>query len=466
VNRFIQVVVTVALALGVCAPAFAQCCLGDLTVNFDDGTLGPYLLRSSDRPQLVTIVAGGQLVLSKPSGLSGNCALGAYTAPGYTVCGDFDVSVDFALTSWPPPSTAGVARYASFYVIIDGQPGQYLGIERHTHRFTNGCVPYLDSYKVFFQTVDDCSAVWIPTSVSAGKFRIARSGSSATAYYWDGLAWVAARTETLGAGPAEFSVYAGGDDDRAQEVRMDNVIANSSGDVDVDADGFPDACDNCPTSANSGQQDGDGDGVGDACDTLVLTTYSPVHMTVLSPTGADSIGPGFNTFGSIAVYDSTHDYGVGSSGVLGELDDRVTIVGPEAGRYIIKIAPDPGGSGNYFLGCHDPGGNYSGYVKVTGFGTSTQSSLRQDTVSNPVPPQGQVAIVPALVEPRRRGDLNGDHVYDVLDVTLTINVAFRGAPPPIPGDVADVNGDGIAADVLDVVSIINTAFRGAGEPGP
>lgn len=41
--------------------------------------------------------------------------------------------------------------------------------------------------------------------------------------------------------------------------------------VDSDADGFEDACDNCPRTANRDQADAEGDGTGDACDNCPLT---------------------------------------------------------------------------------------------------------------------------------------------------------------------------------------------------
>jgi hypothetical protein len=35
---------------------------------------------------------------------------------------------------------------------------------------------------------------------------------------------------------------------------------------DADADGYGDACDNCPSNCNTQQLDADGDGIGDVCD--------------------------------------------------------------------------------------------------------------------------------------------------------------------------------------------------------
>jgi hypothetical protein len=244
---------------------------------------------------------------------------------------------------------------------------------------------------------------------------------------------------------------------------------------DSDGDGVTDDVDNCPDVPNSDQKDGDHDGIGDACDTLRITAYSPVDIIVINPTGTDSIGPGFNTFGSLASYDSLHDYGIGANGVPGELDDRVTILDVEPGQYIIKIVPDSGASGDYFLGIRDPGGNCSGihdpggnvvgevYVAMTGVGAPFVSAT---PVANPVPPQGQEATLLVSGASQRRGDLNNDEVIDVTDVVAVIGVAFRGQSAPNSETVADVNSDGIVSDVLDVIRIIDVAFRGKPAPGP
>jgi hypothetical protein len=59
--------------------------------------------------------------------------------------------------------------------------------------------------------------------------------------------------------------------------------ANENGAGDRDADGTPNATDNCPLIANGGQVDMDGDGVGDACD---------LCPTIPDPTQTDTDGDG------------------------------------------------------------------------------------------------------------------------------------------------------------------------------
>lgn len=236
--------------------------------------------------------------------------------------------------------------------------------------------------------------------------------------------------------------------------------------LDSDGDSLADINDNCPTVTNSDQRDGDGDDIGDACDTLVVTVFSPVDIVVTSPDDQDSIGIGFNTMGAAAGYITNTDYGVGPNGIVGELDDRVWITGAQKGGYKVQIIAEPGAdpADGYFLGVRDPGGSVSGYVSMSG---ANAPYLCDTPVANPLPPIGTSATLLVIGNAtQRRGDVDADAVYTVLDVVGVVNVAFRNALPPIPAEIADANSDGVISTVLDVVRIVDTVFRNKPEPGP
>ena len=201
-------------------------------------------------------------------------------------------------------------------------------------------------------------------------------------------------------------------------------------------------------------------------DSLIYTAYCPVHMIVTSPDGQDSIGPEFNTFGSTASYDDTHDWGVGPNGVPDEPDKQVTITNIRPGLYRIEILPDEGAIGYYFFGIRVDGTEANHWAKIDGFGDTTHTELRSTAYPNPVPSPGEMAVVGFTPTAQRRGDMVADGIYNVQDVVALVNFVFRGAAPPHPSLLADVNCDGFAANVQDVVRLVEHVFRGGAVPCP
>jgi hypothetical protein len=63
------------------------------------------------------------------------------------------------------------------------------------------------------------------------------------------------------------------------------------------------------------------------------------------------------------------------------------------------------------------------------------------------------------------GDLNGDGIVNVLDITYMIAAIYFPIDPPviIPVDIGDVNGDG-QINILDIVFLINYLYKGGPEP--
>lgn len=251
----------------------SACCLGNYSDDFNDGIDSPYLTYI---PTCATVSEdSGSLIIDVPD----SCAIYPTYAnvrldSAYELCGDFDVQVDFDLVYWPPPSPPGVGhyRYAELIVYIGDLQASfdYIYIARISYTNSDGCTP-LESYKSGYDNSDNCTVTMIPTSDLQGKFRINRTGTTISAYYWNGSSWVVTSTATGPTIPATFiqfetETYPGGGPGGGHRVKIDNLNIQSGSPTNSDGDTIPDCRDNCPLVSNSDQSDADSDSVGDSCD--------------------------------------------------------------------------------------------------------------------------------------------------------------------------------------------------------
>src|SRR5207244_3414934 len=108
---------------------------------------------------------------------------------------------------------------------------------------------------------------------------------------------------------------------------LDAVAAVHSLDVaglpDTDADGIPDAADDCPMVADPDQRDTDGDGAGDACDPCPAdATCGPL------------VPPGFSCGGNGGAADTL------LTCVLPENETTIVPAGTRTATVVVVIAPD------------------------------------------------------------------------------------------------------------------------------
>lgn len=193
-------------------------------------------------------------------------------------------------------------------------------------------------------------------------------------------------------------------------------------------------------------------------DSLTFTAYSPVVLTIITPSMQDSIGRdiivgGFNTIGPTATYDSLTDY---SNPPDGDPDDRVIITNIEPGEYQVRVTTKPGDPGTgYVLGIRVDGTNEV-YAALNG-GTSSEP------VTIPVPDIGESHTFSFEPVAAVRGDLDGNGTPDAVDLAILIDVVFFGLSEPDPPGLSDINCDGVT-DAVDLALFIDYVFFGGASP--
>ncbi len=237
------------------------CCLGSYVETFSDNSIAS--MWSVDATCGAVAQQSGKLVLNYPSGCPAFVGCGMNLNGGsFQLCGDFDIQVDYELTSWPAPD---FSQWASFYARATAG---FFVIERYTRITSGGCVPYASGYKSYWLNSDDCASTFVSSNESASRMRIRRIGASTETMHGDGSVWTIVRSENIGTEPVTFGVYTASQSGPGHVVSFDNLIVQGQTGADADTDGFPDYCDNCPSVANASQADCDNDGIGDACDYL------------------------------------------------------------------------------------------------------------------------------------------------------------------------------------------------------
>jgi len=66
-------------------------------------------------------------------------------------------------------------------------------------------------------------------------------------------------------------------------------------------------------------------------------------------------------------------------------------------------------------------------------------------------------------EPSTCGDIDGNGLMNIQDITYLINFIYRGGPAPVPPATGDVNNSG-AANIQDITYLINYLYKGGPEP--
>ena len=195
-------------------------CVGDLTDDFSDGSLSPHWV-IENIPCGSIVESGGALQINR--GVCLGTASVKMEDANQIICGDFDIWVDFSLSSFSVPPSG--SRWASFGVFNVGQSRKAV-LERYNRSSAGDCVA-TSNYKAYVDNSLNCTSTTAPTSDQSGRFRIRRVGADVEFYVWSG-SWTLFATKAFITDDVYIKFFAGTDQSAtAFSVVYDNLSITS-----------------------------------------------------------------------------------------------------------------------------------------------------------------------------------------------------------------------------------------------
>ncbi len=200
-------------------------CLPSQFESFDDGTISTdrYTLYASGACQQSPLEVGGKLVMAASYGCAGGGSQDLLlNKTNYRICGDYDIRVDFELTSFDVPATG----YRVAGLEVDRwTDGVVVSVMSLLATQPSSCRIGGLAYEGYTQ--NGCSVPEAPTIDASGSLRITRVGSLGQMYYRSASGeWVEIHEGTVTTDDVTLAVLAGsnGVPDVGQEVHFDNLI--------------------------------------------------------------------------------------------------------------------------------------------------------------------------------------------------------------------------------------------------
>lgn len=191
-----------------CVPSFSD--------DFSDGVIGAAYSTTSSCGSPVE--SGGELHFDKPACIGG---MSLRLAHPDSLCGDFDVQVDFELPHFPTPAIG--SRWAGLQIRRTSNDAAVATVERYS-RELGDFNPSTQNYKAYTASSLNSASSMIATTDFSGKLRISRQGVQLRMQFWNGATWTLLRNEAGTTDPVYMRLFTATDlEPTSHKITFDNL---------------------------------------------------------------------------------------------------------------------------------------------------------------------------------------------------------------------------------------------------